>query len=104
MAIQVPVGLFNDITEIYAINSDRPPSEMLAELNSPGRIQRRGYVVSEAQLLSLVIALWLVDERSRFCLYNYSDNELASTRVYDTALAAAEDAEELSAMIVRFQT
>lgn len=50
-----PEGLHEEIIEVYENFGEQPPSELMAALNSPARIQRRGFPVTASHLLSVII-------------------------------------------------
>ena len=88
--IKSPAGLLADIAEVCSVNMDRPVRELLYDINSPGRIQRRGYAATAEQLLMLVISMWQVDENSRFGLYDLGKNQMSECTVFRTKHAADE--------------
>lgn len=54
--------LHQELLDIFEEMPGRPPSELLASLNSPDRVQSRGYAIGLEQLLA-VLRLLLNQER-----------------------------------------
>lgn len=89
-----PVGLHDEIVEVYREGGERPANELLAMLNTPGRIQRRGFPATIEQFLAVIIDTWRVDDDTRFFVYNVDLDEIAYSEVFTDhgkALALAED-------------
>ncbi len=50
-----PAGLHDEIVEVYREGGERPAKELLAMLNTPSRIQRRGFPATTEHLLAIII-------------------------------------------------
>lgn len=100
-----PEGLYAEITEVYKNSGERPASELMAMLNSPGRIQTRGFPVTQDHLLAVIISNWRIDDDTRFFIYDTDGCEIASRDIYKDPHDAAADAglQSNDCIVKRFQ-
>ena len=104
-----PVGLHAEIVEVFENGGERPANELMAMLNTPARIQRRGFPVRAGHLLAVVIDTWRIDEDTRFFVYDFDNESLVTTAgsggVYTDPREAAALADEGgdNCLVKRFQ-
>ena len=101
-----PAGLHDEIIEVYREGGERPANELLAMLNTPGRIQRRGFPATIEHMLAIIISTWRINDDSRFIVYDFERKRISGNEVYasydqafDSAIAAIGD----DCIVVRFQ-
>ena len=93
--IEPPEGLLQEVVELYQKHKDTCSAETIfVYLNSPWRIRDRGYKVTPAHLLALVIDQWRIKPNSRFLVYDDDLDMIIGDELFHERESAVDYAEE----------
>ena len=91
--IEAHPGLRDEVIEIYQAMEGAKAHDIVVALNTPARVQQRGFQVRPEHLVAVLIDAWRIDDKSRFILYDFDEELVLGPEVYKDQQDASIDAD-----------